>query len=80
MQSPLVTCVTTTRLQDLWGEFILNYKLTELTKNLLTKSGTSTDSTVFNHTTFSLLQTGATVPLKAIHYTVSVQTTPTMSQ
>jgi hypothetical protein len=55
--SPLHFCKTA------WGQFILNYKLTELTKNLLTTSGTSPDSIVFIHTTFSLLETGATLPL-----------------
>jgi hypothetical protein len=55
--SPIHFCKTA------WGQFILNYKLTELTKNQLTTSGTSPDSIVFIHTTFSLLETGATFPL-----------------
>jgi hypothetical protein len=42
---------------------ILNYKSTELIENILTTSGTSPDSSARIHTTFSLLQTGATVPL-----------------
>jgi hypothetical protein len=46
-----------------WEQFILNYKLMELTKNFLITSGTSSDSTIFNNTTFSLLKTGDTVPL-----------------
>ncbi len=51
-----------------WGAIYLNYKLIELTEKLQTTSGTSPDSTVFILTTFSLLQTGATVPLKGLSH------------
>jgi hypothetical protein len=46
-------------LQYRWEQFILNYKLTGLHKTI---SGTSPDKIEFIQTTFSLFQTGETVP------------------
>ncbi len=76
MRSPLVACESTTLLHDRWGKFILYYKSTELIK-ICKLPATSPYSTVFIHTTFSLLQTGATVPLSGLTLLISSWIQPT---